>query len=317
MGSGFYGGSKFAGTYASLAALQAAWPSAIKGKYAIVDAGAGSSAQLYLWDEQEGWISTGIDPAELAAKANDADVIHKTGDETKAGILTLSSAPVFSTGATMPVNIDFVFGGGIRYRDEGGGAFRLQSNGAGYGALSLNLMQPSGTAEIRSEATTLKMFCGSGAFYWGASGFNYYVLDIASGFSPLYDNNNDLGSTNAWRKATVYQYACKGFYGQTNQGTVDPVDGATVAVSKARTIISNSGNLAALTLDFASYMQDATVPDGAAFEIVFEGTNTIAALTWPANIVGAARLPAAINQYTVVKITRVPGANNYRLISVF
>ena len=50
--------SHFRGKYLTLAALQAAIPTANDGDYAEVDAGAGSSVQLYVYDAQDGWIGS-------------------------------------------------------------------------------------------------------------------------------------------------------------------------------------------------------------------------------------------------------------------
>ena len=45
--------NNFKGTYASLSALTTAWPSAVSGNTAIVDAGVGSPAQLAIWDNDD------------------------------------------------------------------------------------------------------------------------------------------------------------------------------------------------------------------------------------------------------------------------
>src|SRR5690606_41728741 len=46
-------GSHFKGLFASLAALEAAFPTAAAGDYADVDAGVGSDVQRYLWDDSD------------------------------------------------------------------------------------------------------------------------------------------------------------------------------------------------------------------------------------------------------------------------
>jgi hypothetical protein len=46
----------YKGTYASLVSLQAAHTTAALGDYALVDAGAGDNAHIYIWDAQEGWV---------------------------------------------------------------------------------------------------------------------------------------------------------------------------------------------------------------------------------------------------------------------
>jgi hypothetical protein len=45
----------YKGTYASLVSLQAAHTTAALGDYALVDAGTGDNAHIYIWDAQEGW----------------------------------------------------------------------------------------------------------------------------------------------------------------------------------------------------------------------------------------------------------------------
>ena len=46
----------YKGTYASLVSLQAAHTTAALGDYALVDAGTGDNAHIYIWDAQEGWV---------------------------------------------------------------------------------------------------------------------------------------------------------------------------------------------------------------------------------------------------------------------
>lgn len=64
----------FVGTYANLAALQSAHPSAGAGSYAYVDAGASSDVQQYIWDESDAdWVlvqgaGTSETPASVKAK---------------------------------------------------------------------------------------------------------------------------------------------------------------------------------------------------------------------------------------------------------
>jgi len=47
----------FKGKYTSLALLQASYPTASAGDYAVVDPGSGINAMEYLWDSDEGWVS--------------------------------------------------------------------------------------------------------------------------------------------------------------------------------------------------------------------------------------------------------------------
>ncbi len=51
-------GTKFKGTFLNTTALNTAWPSGQAGWYADVDAGAGVPAKRYIWDAQEGWVSS-------------------------------------------------------------------------------------------------------------------------------------------------------------------------------------------------------------------------------------------------------------------
>jgi len=46
----------YKGTYVSLVSLQAAHTTAALGDYALVDAGTGDNAHIYIWDAQEGWV---------------------------------------------------------------------------------------------------------------------------------------------------------------------------------------------------------------------------------------------------------------------
>ena len=49
----------YRGKYASLVALQTAIASGTDGDYAIVDTGGGNDAVYYIWDAQDGWVSSG------------------------------------------------------------------------------------------------------------------------------------------------------------------------------------------------------------------------------------------------------------------
>lgn len=49
----------YKGAYASLAALQSAHATSTSGSYALVDAGSGQDAQVYVWDTQDGWVLSG------------------------------------------------------------------------------------------------------------------------------------------------------------------------------------------------------------------------------------------------------------------
>lgn len=52
----------YIGTYTSLAGLNYANPTANAGNYAIVDSGTGDLAVMYIWDVQEGWVSSSVAP---------------------------------------------------------------------------------------------------------------------------------------------------------------------------------------------------------------------------------------------------------------
>jgi len=49
----------YKGTYTSISALQTAHSTANLGDYALVDAGSGSDAKMYIWDADEGWVLSG------------------------------------------------------------------------------------------------------------------------------------------------------------------------------------------------------------------------------------------------------------------
>lgn len=61
-GSGGAVDDHFLGKYISLAALESAHPTADDGDYAVVDPGSGTEALQYIWDAEEGWVSTGPAP---------------------------------------------------------------------------------------------------------------------------------------------------------------------------------------------------------------------------------------------------------------
>ena len=49
----------YKGTHTTLGQLQSTYPTSNAGDYAIVDAGTGDNAHIYLWDMQEGWVQGG------------------------------------------------------------------------------------------------------------------------------------------------------------------------------------------------------------------------------------------------------------------
>jgi hypothetical protein len=78
----------FKGKYVSLVALQTAHATAEDGDYAIVDAGEGSEALEYIWDEDEGWVrevssssiisALGYTPENQVNKATDFSTVNHT-----------------------------------------------------------------------------------------------------------------------------------------------------------------------------------------------------------------------------------------------
>ncbi len=57
-------GEHFKGKFTTIGGLETAYPTAEDGDYAVVDAGPGTEAKEYIWDEDEGWIqSSGVSVA--------------------------------------------------------------------------------------------------------------------------------------------------------------------------------------------------------------------------------------------------------------
>lgn len=78
------GDSHFLGKYISLAALETAHATASDGDYAIVDAGPGTDAKIYIWDADEGWVEGGGTGASTFAEL--------TGDPTDNAALAAALA---------------------------------------------------------------------------------------------------------------------------------------------------------------------------------------------------------------------------------
>lgn len=93
--------SHFKGLFASLEALQTAFPSAVAGDYADVDAGAGADVQRYLWDpSDEAWVAQAagggsMTPAEVKAayESNPDTNAYSDAEKSKlAGVATGATA---------------------------------------------------------------------------------------------------------------------------------------------------------------------------------------------------------------------------------
>jgi len=89
----------FKGAFTDLAALEAAFPEADPGDYALVDVGA-ADAVLYIWDETDTqWIASGVTTIVPDADETTKGVVEEaTQDETDQGI------PIGGTGARLYVN---------------------------------------------------------------------------------------------------------------------------------------------------------------------------------------------------------------------
>lgn len=84
---------RFKGKYTSLVNLEAAYPFANDGDYAIVDTGSGSSALEYIWDTDEGWVKGNeIGPSTTDALAEGSSNLYFTVARVLATLLTGLSA---------------------------------------------------------------------------------------------------------------------------------------------------------------------------------------------------------------------------------
>ncbi|MGQ7814568.1 hypothetical protein ACUTAH_02640 [Metapseudomonas furukawaii] len=98
--------SHFKGLFASLEALQTAFPSAVSGDYADVDAGAGTDVQRYLWDpSDEAWVAQAagggsMTPAEVKAAYESNPDTNAFSDAEKAKLAGIA------TGATANADTD-------------------------------------------------------------------------------------------------------------------------------------------------------------------------------------------------------------------
>jgi hypothetical protein len=86
------GDAHFLGKYISLAALETAHATAADGDYAIVDAGPGTDAKIYIWDADEGWVEGGGTGASTFAEL--------TGDPTD------NAALAAALSARQPIDAD-------------------------------------------------------------------------------------------------------------------------------------------------------------------------------------------------------------------
>ena len=83
---------KYDGTFPSLAALQAAFPTSSPGHTAVVDGGAGVAGKEYLWDSQDGWVPSGSGAGLTSFNGRTTPaVVPQTGDYTTAQVVTTGS----------------------------------------------------------------------------------------------------------------------------------------------------------------------------------------------------------------------------------
>lgn len=97
-GSGGGGSNHFLGVYASLVALETAYPTATLGDYADVDPGAGTDSIRYLWDAQDGWIEGGSGGAVLSVTSSNGITTDNT-DPTN---------PVLKLGGDLTESVTFL-----------------------------------------------------------------------------------------------------------------------------------------------------------------------------------------------------------------
>lgn len=91
----------FKGKYTTLALLESAYPSGEDGDYAIVDAGSGSIAMRYFWDEEEGWLTE----SELAFNRQTASYELVLSDRNKIVEMNVAGA----NNLTVPLNSSIAF----------------------------------------------------------------------------------------------------------------------------------------------------------------------------------------------------------------
>lgn len=111
---------------------------------------------------------------DLATKATDANVIHTTGNETKSGVLSLSSNPVFNS---MTKGSIFFAGTGGQIRQNNTNLFWDSTS---------NQLEVAGTIAIKS---------GSNGMRWGYNATNH--------FTSLYPLTYGGGPTGFWNPATT------------------------------------------------------------------------------------------------------------------
>jgi hypothetical protein len=106
------GDAHFLGKYISLAALETAHATAADGDYAIVDAGAGTDAKIYIWDADEGWVEgggTGASTfADLTGSPNDNAALDAALDAKQDALgFTPENTTNKATNLTSPDNIKY------------------------------------------------------------------------------------------------------------------------------------------------------------------------------------------------------------------
>ncbi|MDP9076279.1 MAG: hypothetical protein M3O71_02550 [Bacteroidota bacterium] len=85
----------FDGTYVSLVALQAAFPTSLEGHEAIVDPGAGTDAIRYIYDLQDGWIAGGGSGASTFS-----DLTGSPGDNAALAAALAAKEPTITAGSS-------------------------------------------------------------------------------------------------------------------------------------------------------------------------------------------------------------------------
>jgi hypothetical protein len=109
----------FVGTYASLVALQAAHPAGAAGEYGIVDAGIGTDASIYIWDDDDDdWVPGGASVTPDASTTVAGKVEKATTPEIEAGTsVGGSGAPLIMTPDQVNSRIDSKIRSSIGFSD--------------------------------------------------------------------------------------------------------------------------------------------------------------------------------------------------------